>query len=57
MMIEINIFLCDQLISMIIMGYPGGKINMAVVSAKRSVIPNSLHACASSNKADKEHGK
>ena len=38
MIIEINIFLCDQLISMFIMGCPGGKINMAAVSSKRSMI-------------------
>ena len=38
MIIEINTFLCAQLISMIIMGCPGGKINMAAVSAKWSVI-------------------
>ena len=37
MIIEINIFLCEQLISMIIMGCPGGKINMAAVSAKQSM--------------------
>ena len=37
MIIEINIFLCKQLISMIIMGCPGGKINMAAVSAKQSM--------------------
>ena len=37
MIIEINIFLCEQLTSMIIMGCPGGKINMAAVSAKRSM--------------------
>ena len=37
MIIEINIFLCEQLISMIIMGCPGGNINMAAVSAKRSM--------------------
>ena len=37
MIIEINIFLCEQLISMFIMGCPGGKINMAAVSAKRSM--------------------
>ena len=38
MMIEINIFLCEQLISMIIMGCPGGKINMAAVSVKGSIL-------------------
>ena len=38
MIIEINIFLCEQLISMFIMGCPEGKINMADVSAKRSMI-------------------
>ena len=38
MIIEINIFLCEQLISMFIMGCPGGKINMAAVSAKRSIL-------------------
>ena len=37
MIIEINIFLCEQLISMIIMGCPGSKIDMAAVSAKRSI--------------------
>ena len=37
MIIEINIFLSEQLISMFIMGCPGGKINMAAVSAKRSM--------------------
>ena len=37
MIIEFNIFLCEQLISMFIMGCPGGKINMAAVSAKRSI--------------------
>ena len=36
-LIELNIFLCEQLISMFIMGCPGGKINMAAVSAKRSM--------------------
>ena len=36
MIIEINIFLCEQLISMFIMGCPGREINMAAVSAKRS---------------------
>ena len=35
--IEINIFHCEQLISMIIMGCPGRKINMAAVSAKLSM--------------------
>ena len=37
MIIEINILLCEQLISVIIMGCPGGKINMAAVCEKRSV--------------------
>ena len=36
--IEIDIFFCEQLISMIIMGCPGGKINMAAISAKRSIV-------------------
>ena len=38
MIIKINIFLCEQLISMFIIGCPGGKINMAAVSAKRSMV-------------------
>ena len=37
MIIEINIFLCEQLISVIIMGCPGGKINVAAVSVKWSM--------------------
>ena len=37
MIIEIDIFLYEQLISMIIMGCPGSKINMAAVSPKRSI--------------------
>ena len=37
MIVEINIFLCEKLISMFIMGCPGGKIHMAAVSAKRSI--------------------
>ena len=39
MIIEIDIFLREQLISMIIMGCPGGQISMAAVSAKRSISP------------------
>ena len=35
MIIEIYIFLREQLISMFIMDCPGGKINTAAVSAKR----------------------
>ena len=38
MIIEINIFLCEQLISMFIMGCPGGKISMAAVSATGSIV-------------------
>ena len=37
MIIEINCSQRNILISMIIMGCPGGKINMAAVSAKRSM--------------------
>ena len=37
MIVEINIFPCEQLISMFIMGCLGGKINMAAVSGKRSM--------------------
>ena len=37
MIIEINCSQRNVLISMIIMGCPGGKINMAAVSAKRSM--------------------
>ena len=39
MIIEINIFLYEQLISLIIMGCPGSKISMAAVSAKQSMSP------------------
>ena len=38
MIIKINIFLCEQLISMFIVGCPKGKNNMAAVSAKRSIL-------------------
>ena len=45
MIIKINIFLCGQLISMFIMGYPVGKTNIAAVSAKRGMYR--LHVFAS----------
>ena len=38
MNIEINFSQRNILISTIIMGWPGGKINMAAVSAKRSIV-------------------
>ena len=52
MIIKINIFLCEQLISMFIMGCPGGKINMAAVSAKRSIAGLALLVSASGSYFD-----
>ena len=40
MIIELNIFLSEQLISMFIMGCSGDKINMAAISAKQSMEQN-----------------
>ena len=49
MIIEINVFLCEKLILMFIMGCPGGKINMAAVSAKRSIETTGEALCAFRN--------